>query len=336
MKNLLYIGNRLKSENRNQSYIHVLGNLLSKEGYSLSYASSHNNKVLRLLDMMFKVFKLRHKVDLVLIDTYSTQNFYYAYCVSQLCRIFKLDYIPILHGGNLPSRLESHSKMSAKIFKNALCNVSPSKYLKNAFEAIGYENIVHIPNAFEIENYQLTDKEFEEPNLLWVRSFSKIYNPKLAIEVFQLLKQTYPKSQLCMVGPDSDGTLKDIKVMVQNLNLDVKFTGKLSKQEWVALSKTYNIFINTTNFDNMPLSVIEAMALGIPVVSTNVGGMPYLIKNNDNGILVTPNNAKDMAEAVKHLIENEQSRQKIIKSARAKVEQFDWKHIKHLWFRTLE
>ena len=139
-----------------------------------------------------------------------------------------------------------------------------------------------------------------------------------------------------MVGPDSDGTLKDIKVMVQNLNLDVKFTGKLSKQEWVALSKTYNIFINTTNFDNMPLSVIEAMALGIPVVSTNVGGMPYLIKNNDNGILVTPNNAKDMAEAVKHLIENEQSRQKIIKSARAKVEQFDWKHIKHLWFRTLE
>ena len=68
----------------------------------------------------------------------------------------------------------------------------------------------------------------------------------------------------------------------------MNFTGKLSKQEWRDLSKDYNVFINTTNFDNTPVSVIEAMALGIPVVSTNVGGLPFLITDKVDGVLVEP------------------------------------------------
>ena len=100
MKNLLYIGNQLKDHNGTITSIDSLGPLLEKEGYTIAYASSKSIKLFRLIDMMLAVLKNRKKADYVLIDTYSTLNFYYAFFVSQLCGILKLRYIPILHGGN--------------------------------------------------------------------------------------------------------------------------------------------------------------------------------------------------------------------------------------------
>ena len=99
----------------------------------MNYASSQQNKVLRLLDMVFCFFKYGPKVDYVIIDTYSTYNFYFALIISQLCRLFKKRYIPNLNGGNLPARLKKHPFLSALIFKHAYANVSPSPYLKQAF-----------------------------------------------------------------------------------------------------------------------------------------------------------------------------------------------------------
>ena len=335
MKKILYVGNKLNKANTNVSYISILGNLLSRESYEMYYASSYSNKIIRLLHMIFKVIKLRSKVNTILIDTYSTTNFYYAYMVSQLCRVLKLDYIPILHGGNLPARLKTSPKMSGKIFNNAKVNVAPSGYIESAFRKEGYTNVIHIPNTLEIENYQFSKREYSTPNLLWVRSFSKIYNPELAIDVLNHLKQDYHDAKLCMVGPDSDGSMNPLKLKAKELEINVKFTGKLDKKEWVALSRNYNVFINTANFDNMPLSVVEAMAVGLPVVSTNVGGMPFLIKHMHEGILVKPDNAEEMANALRTLFKDEDLRSAITKNARSKVEGYDWKAIKSKWISLL-
>ncbi|OUS02145.1 glycosyl transferase family 1 [Flavobacteriales bacterium 33_180_T64] len=336
MKKILYIGNNLKSKKSNLSGIQTLGPLLEKEGYKMFYASSKSNKVLRLFDMVKSCLTLSKQIDLVLIDTYSTQNFYYALIVSQLCSALKLPYIPILHGGNLPKRLKRNPKMSQLLFENAKCSVAPSLYLKNAFETFNYKNVVHISNALEVINYPFLNKVYDSPKLLWVRSFSKIYNPKLAVKAFNAIKQTYPNAELCMIGPDSDGTLKDVKALVKELKLNVKFTGKLGKKEWIELSKTYNVFINTTNFDNMPVSVIEAMALGLPVVSTNVGGIPFLIHHNTTGLLVNPDSVNEMTKAILDLMTNKQNRTILIQNARIQAEQYDWVNIKKQWSNILE
>ena len=330
MINVLYIGNNLKNKRSNISGIQTLGALLEGEGFKMYYASSISNKILRLLDMLWCVFKLQHKVDYVLIDTYSTQNFYYAFLVSQCCRLFKVSYIPILHGGHLASRLENSPKLSTAIFKNALHNVSPSLFLKDTFQKYGFKT-VHISNTIEIENYPIVKKVYEAPKLLWVRSFSEIYNPKLAIRVFHKLKELYPTATLCMIGPDTDGTGIAVKKLALELQLDVVFTGKLTKSEWISHSKQYNVFINTTNVDNTPVSVIEAMALGFPIVTTNVGGLPYLITHSDNGLLVEPNDVNAMVEAIIQIQTDQNLRSALITNARKKSEQFAWKHIKQKW-----
>mgnify|MGYP000433073758 CR=1 FL=1 len=106
-----------------------------------------------MFEMLIKTIKHARKVDYVLIDTYSTKNFWYAFIISQLCRILKLKYIPKLHGGNLPSRIVRSKFFSNLIFKNAYINIAPSYYLFEAFKNEGYANLRYIPNSIEIKMY---------------------------------------------------------------------------------------------------------------------------------------------------------------------------------------
>lgn len=142
----------------NKTTIETLGPLLEQEDFSIVYSSSQKNQVLRILDMLWCVLKNRH-ADYVLIDTYSTSSFWYAFLTSQLCRLLKLKYIPFLHGGNLPNRLQNNPKISKAIFQNAYINVAPSHYLLSKFEAFGFYNITFIPNVLEIENYPFQKRE---------------------------------------------------------------------------------------------------------------------------------------------------------------------------------
>ncbi|ULC60587.1 glycosyltransferase family 4 protein [Flaviramulus sp. BrNp1-15] len=332
MKCIVYIGNKSRNDDKtNLSSIDILTPLLRESGFSVFSVSDKKNIFTRLLHMLHTCFKYRNKVDYVLIDTYSTLNFYYAFFVSQLCGVLKLKYVPILHGGNLPNRLENSPKLSKAIFKKAHVNVAPSKYMMSKFVSFGINNIIFIPNTIELKNYTFKKRNFDKVKLLWVRSFSKIYNPLLAVEILKKLKTENIDTELCMVGPDSDGSLKEAKAYAKQLKVDVKFTGKLSKKKWLNLSKEYNVFINTTNFDNMPVSVIEAMALGLPIVSTNVGGLPFLIENNKNGLLVEPDSAELFVKAIKNLIEFPEKTNQMILESRKKIEQYDWKIVKNQW-----
>lgn len=335
MKKILYIGNKLDSSSSNISSIDTAGKLLEKEGCQLRYASGKTNKGLRLLDMLWACYRYRKHVDFILVDTYSTLNFYYAFFVSQLSRLLKIKYIPILHGGNLEKRLKENPRLSKLLFASAYKLVAPSAFLTSIFQKYGYNKIVFIPNTIDLDNYDFVNRPISDINLLWVRSFNKIYNPTLAILVLKELINRNEKVKLTMVGPKSDESFSEAQKMVKAQQLDVKFTGKLSKKEWIKLSKESNVFINTTNFDNTPVSVIEAMALGLPVVSTNVGGLPFLISHNDDGLLVPPDDVKAMANAILSLKDDSNLKNKIVLNARKKVEQFDWKNAKAKWMELL-
>ncbi|NQX84795.1 MAG: glycosyltransferase family 4 protein [Flavobacteriaceae bacterium] len=334
MVNVLYIGNQLQHKHGIPTIIDSLSKLLSNEGFCVFTASKKQNKAKRIIDMCWQVVKHRSKVDVVLIDTYSTQNFWYALIVSQLCRILQLQYIPVLHGGNLPFRLKHNPILSRLIFKYAYMLVSPSLFLKEHFKSYGY-NAEYIPNNLELEKYPFRKRVINKIKLLWVRSFSEIYNPKMAVDVAKQLRDKGIEFELCMIGPEKDGTLEQTKSYAIASNVEVKFTGGLPKQEWIEASKAYNIFINTTNFDNMPVSVIEAMALGLPIVSTNVGGLSYLLDDNDTALLVEKDDVQNMVDAIISLKTNRELYEKLVYNGRSKAEDFDWKKIRLQWENVL-
>ena len=334
-KTILYIGNNLAKKTNYATSMDVLSRLLSIEGFTIYKSSSKSNTFFRLLEMCYDLVRYRSIVDYVLIDTFSTANFYYALLTSQLCRFFSLKYLPILHGGNLPYRLKQNPRLSSLIFKNSYQNIAPSGYLKYEFEKEGYKTIL-IPNVIPIANYTFKERKKIAPKLLYLRAFAKIYNPSMAVEVLKELKKTYPKAILCMIGPDKDGTLDDVLQLINTYKLEdsVEITGVLSKEEWHEKSEDYDIFINTTNVDNTPISIIEAMALGLPIVSTNVGGLPYLIENNRDGILVDKNNSSAMTNKIIEIISKNNS--SLAKKARIKAEFFDWSSVRNQWLNILK
>ncbi|MDR5589722.1 glycosyltransferase family 4 protein [Christiangramia sp. SM2212] len=330
-KRILYIGNDLQVNSFTVTYISFFSKMLRKEGYKVKTASTRSNKALRLAEMLGLIAKHKDTTDIVLIDTYGAMNFYYAYLVGKTCELFNLEYIPILHGGNLPERLENSKKLSQSLFGNSKVNIAPSKFLHDIFQDHGFKNTQIIPNAIKSENYPFKLRKEFRPKLLWVRRFQKRYNPFMAIKVLRLLKEKYPSASLCMVGPEKDGSMASCKKFAKKYDLDVRFTGKLRKKHWAELSRNYDFFINTTTVDNTPISVIEAMSLGLAIVSTDVGGMPVLIEDGQDGILVREEDDKMMAEELIEIIENPERGEKICLNARNKVEKFDWDIVKEKW-----
>jgi L-malate glycosyltransferase len=282
--------------------------------------------------MVRAIIKLRTKISLVLIDSFSTRAFWYTFFSAALCRQFKIPYVPILHGGDFPNRLRRSPRATDFVFRNAVVNVSPSRYLMEHFEKANY-CVKYIPNFIEIKNYSFLNREHFKPRLLWVRSFHKLYNPTLAIEVLAALKNKYPEAVLCMVGPDKDGSLVLAKQKAKELGVSdsITFTGLISKMEWVDKSREYDVFINTTNFDNMPISVIEAMALGLPVISTNVGGLPYLLDHEIDGVLVPPSSVLPFKLAIEKIVSDPGYAKGIVASARKKASGFDWSTVGPQW-----
>lgn len=311
------------------------GSLLGTH-FKFFYSSSRKNKWLRLLDMVSTFLKSRREVDCVILSVYSTLNFYYAWVIAQLCRVFRKPFVAYLHGGNLPHRLANSPWMSRTIFDHSLANVAPSGYLKTAFERSGFK-VQLIPNFIQIEHYPFRLRSKLRPRLLWVRAFEQSYHPEMSIRVFAQIQKKYPNAQLCMVGPDKDGSLQTCKNLAAELGLaaQIIFTGGLHKPEWIALAADYDLFISTTRFDNTPISILEAMALGLPIVSTDVGGMPFLLEHGKDGLLSPDGDINTMVSHIEHLLDSTELVLSISRNARQKAESFDWKVVEKQWLELL-
>ena len=291
-----------------------------------------------MLDMLLAVIRFGRSEQPVFIDVYSTTNFYYAWLSARLCRMLGIRYCCILRGGNLPDRLNRYPGLCRQLFGYAEKLISPSGYLQQAFIHAGYKEVHVIPNFVPIELYPFRLREQIKPRLLWVRAFDATYNPTMAIHVLAQLVKIHPDVQLCMVGPDKDGTMKVCRELAETLGVKdrVRFTDRLPKAERIALAAEYDIFINTTNFDNTPVSVIEAMALGLPVVSTNVGGIPFLMEDGQTGLLTPPDDAVAFVRQITYLLGNPQQAGRLSRQGRAKAETFSWEMVRPLWLDVIQ
>ena len=331
MKTLLYIGNQLENKGRSASTIDTLGPLLETVGYKVRYASSEVNVAKRFFIMVYAIVKYGRQSDFVLIDTYSTLNFYYAFLCAQLCRMIKVAYIPLLHGGNLPKRLENSPVMSRLIFDNAYCNVAPSEYLKRRFVGRGFRKIELIPNTISLADFPFFARVAIEPKLIWVRSLAEIYNPMMALEVLKILQATIPSASLKMIGPDKENMLSSLKDFAQSEKLNVEFCGKLTRKQWSEMSKHYDILINTSSIDNMPVSLLEASSLGLYIVSTDVGGIPDLYAHSETAMLSPAKDATQMAANIVKLIDDKELQKYLQLNSLEFVKQFDWNKIQKKW-----
>jgi glycosyltransferase involved in cell wall biosynthesis len=89
--------------------------------------------------------------------------------------------------------------------------------------------------------------------------------------------------------------------------------------------------LNPTRVDNMPNSVLEALACGLPVISTNVGGVPYIVEDEQTALLVAPDNEQEMAQAIVRLCEDVDLRRQLSERGRREVAQYAWAEVWPRW-----
>ncbi len=309
----------------------ILAQGLRKEGYLVFLTSSKVNRFFRLLDMIKSLIRWHRKIKIVILMVFSDLAFIWARIITWMVKRLRKPLILRLHGGNLPSFSFRHLSEVKRVFKRADNLMAPSYYLASFCEELGFKCEI-IPNIIFIEKYPFRKREKIRPFLLWMRTFHYLYHPEMAIEVLEGLIKIYPEAKLTMAGQDKGllGTIKKL-VELKGLSAKVRFVGFL---EGVSKEREFNqhdIFLNTSRIDNMPLSLIEAAAFGLPIVSTNVGGIPYIFKHKETAMLRGRDDAKGIVEAIDTLIKDDNLVAFISTNARRLVEGYDWSVVKPKW-----
>lgn len=310
---------------------------LKMAGWSVLISSSQRGRVARLIDFLFTVWRHRSKYNVAHVDVYSGPAFVWAELVCWALRMVKKPYVLTLRGGNLPSFARNNGKRVHRLLQSSSMVTTPSAYLFEQMRLYRRELIL-LPNAIDLSKYPFRPRAHPGPRLVWLRAFHNIYNPSLAVRVVASLAKSLPSVRLIMMGPDKgDGSLQTAKKAAVDLGVtqEVTWTGPVTKEEIPRLLQKGDILLNTPRVDNTPVSVLEAMACGVCIVSTNVGGIPYLLADEQDAILVPDNDEVAMGKAVQRLLTEDGLAERLSMNARRKVEQFDWPMILPKWERLL-
>jgi glycosyltransferase involved in cell wall biosynthesis len=304
---------------------------LFEKGYSCSLVSSKRSRYRRLLDILFTILNNRSQIDTVCLQVYGGPSFIVEDTASFLAYILGIPLVMILHGGDLPIFMGRFPNWSKRVLERANVIVAPSAFLAESVRRSGFDAVV-IPNAIEVEKYPFLQRSQVQPNLLWMRTFHDVYNPQMAVEVFAKVKETYPHAKLTMGGQEK-GLLEVTRQLANKLGVSdsVRFIGFLGLEDKQREFVRHDIFLNTNRVDNMPVSVLEAAAFGIPIVATAVGGVPYLLQDGETGLLVQTEDADGMSRAVIRVLEEPGLAERLSKNARTLAEMHDWSVVLPMW-----
>jgi glycosyltransferase involved in cell wall biosynthesis len=193
-----------------------------------------------------------------------------------------------------------------------------------------------IENSLPLSQYLFQDKTSFKPRILWMRSFHPIYNPLLALQVIQLILIEYPDAVLYMAGVDLGYQMETEKTAKEmGLSKSVIFPGFQDIRGKNHLASLCDLYMCTNRIDNTPVTLLEMMALGLPIVTTNVGGIPYMIKNNE-ALMVDSENPQQMANAILKILNEPSFSISMIDRGRTLVKTYDEDMVANKWVNLLQ
>ncbi len=312
-----------------------LADALRDQGHQLVLASRRTGRLAKWLDMRRTLIRRRDDYDIVTVDVYSTAALRYALWSARLARRLGKRVVLVLHGGGLPRLAASRPRRLRALFALADRIVVPSPYLRRTVcEPLGF-SCAEIPNPVPLDAFPAREMEIARPRLLWVRSFRDHYRPEVAVQVLAALAADHPDAHLTMVGPGHDGSLARTQRLASELGVSerVHFTGLVEREAVARLGRESDVFLNTTSVDNMPVSVMEALALGMCIVSADVGGIGDLLVDGQNALLVPDADASAMTAAVQRVLSDPKLARRLSLGAKAGAARFGIPDVARAWRR---
>jgi glycosyltransferase involved in cell wall biosynthesis len=276
---------------------------------------------------------LRHEV--VLVNVFGGQAFGYESLAIWYARLCGRRTVAMLRSGRLPAFVKRHPRLAKWVLSKPDLVVTPSSFLRESLSALGLRIDGIIPNFIELEKYPYRRRAKLEPRFLYLRGMHPQYNPEMTLRAFALIQQQVPTAQLTFAG--GEFSLGDhFRALAKELNLsNVAFLGLVPKEEVQRLMNAHDIYIQSNREENMPISVIEAWASGLPVLSTNVGGIAHMVRDREDALLVPSEDHAALARAALELLADSDLVSRLTANGRTRALELTWERVAPRWRQAL-
>ena len=235
------------------------------------------------------------------------------------------------HSGEAEDHLRRWRRSTIPILNLTDAIVVPSEYLKRVFASFGVETSV-IFNIVELDRFPFRDRKELRPVFLSNRNLEPHYGVDCVLRAFASIQQQMPKASLTVVG---DGSQRDaLERLKTELNLQhTSFTGRVEHEEIYDHYTNADVFLNASRIDNQPLSILEAFACGLPVVTTDAGGIPDIVSDQETGFVVPIDDCEALAERATKLVADCNIATTMVQKARKEVTKYTWEVVCDQWLR---
>jgi glycosyltransferase involved in cell wall biosynthesis len=290
----------------------------------------------RLLPYLWRLWRMASRADIVHVMANSGIAWYlFAAPAIHIARLRGKPAVVNYRGGLAESFLAgSHRSVLASLQK-AQRVIVPSGFLQAVFARYGV-NAHIIPNIVNVDLFapSAAAQTKSTPHVVIARNLESIYGIDVALRAVALLIKTHPRLRVSIAG--SGPELQNLQRLAQELQVsdNVTFTGRLEVAAMAELYRSADLVLNPTRVDNTPNSILEALACGVPVVSTDVGGIPFLVRHGQEAWLLPPDDPSKMAEGVEAVLRDGVLCQRFRAAGLELARACSWPVVKQEWLNT--
>src|SRR5262245_17434219 len=277
-----------------------------------------------------RLFRELRRADVVHVFSASYTSFLLAPLPAVL--VAKLLGRPVVlnyHSGEAPDHLR-RSALARRVLRSWVdLNVVPSPFLRDVLASFDIPALV-VANTIDLRQFRYRVRDPLRPRLLSTRNFEPLYNVACVLRAFARVQGRWPEASLTLVGGGSQG--QALAALVEELKLrHVTFTGRVAPADIARYYDDADIYLQTPSIDNMPLSVLEAFASGLPVVSTRVGGVSSMLSDGVHGLLAPDGDDAAVAAQVMRLLDDPARARRLAAAAHESCATYAWPVVREGW-----
>lgn len=248
-----------------------------------------------------------------------------------IARLFGKKVILNYHSGEAEDHLRSWPRTAIPVIKLADELIVPSQYLVDVFSKFGLDAFA-VANIID-DRFRFRERRPLRPVFLSNRNLYPLYNVACVLRAFAIIQQRFPEARLIIAGNGSQRPM--LESFVRRLNLQhVEFRGWVTPKKMLELYDEADIFLNSSNIDNMPISILDAFASGMPVISTSAGGIRCIVSHEQTGLLVPKNDHEGMAACAIRLLESPELASSLARNAYEECPTYTWAAVRDTWLAT--
>jgi len=237
-------------------------------------------------------------------------------------------------GGQARVFLRSQARWVMPVMRRAQAMVVPSGFLREVFAEWRLDSRV-IPNVVMLERFRFKPEaaiaDPRSPVIAVTRNLESIYGVDVALRAFAGLLSEAPGARLLIAGEGPRAEALREQAEELGISAHTEFLGRLDRDAMIALYQRADILLNTSRVDNTPNSLIEAMAVGVAIVSTRAGGIPFLVEDGHNALLCAVDDDACLRQALRRLLHDRELYRHLVENGRESVEAFDWETVRGQW-----